>query len=265
MPFDTKDIRELLALAELKSIDTAARRIRFVISSESVDRDNEVVTVDAIAKAIPGFGRNPVALAGHLHRTQNGEPPVVGHWDINSFKALKTRSEMDLVFADTDLAEKYWLLYSNKHMRAVSIGFRVLDFQEEVVSGKRIRIITKIELYEISLVAVPANPDALSKEQKDAADTALAEKITAAVNSKIAEVVPAIVKEYFDTRFAEVEDNLEDIKSILSLDSGQYAERLLGVDSDHINHAKKEDTAEQDVILNALAKALQKHQQHKEQ
>ncbi len=48
-------------------------------------------------------------------------------------------------------------------MRAVSVGFSVLDARREWVEGEQVTVITEAELYEISCVPVPANPNALSK------------------------------------------------------------------------------------------------------
>lgn len=159
-----KHIEAFIAEADGKAaINEEARTIRFVISSSAIDRDNESVLPAAIAAAIKEFAKNPVCLACHQHKLDSGMPPVVGSWDTDSFKATEKRCEMDLVFAATDLAETYWQLYKGKHMRAVSIGFRVLDGHEVVENGKRHFVITKIELYEISCVAVGANRDALSK------------------------------------------------------------------------------------------------------
>lgn len=159
-----KHIEAYIAETEGKAaIDEATRTIRFIISSGAVDRDNEIVEPSAVAAAIKDFAKNPVCLACHQHKLSDGMPPVVGSWDTESFKATDKRCEMDLRFADTPLAQTYWSLYKDKHMRAVSIGFRVLDGHEVLESGKRFFVITKIELYEISCVPVGANRDALSK------------------------------------------------------------------------------------------------------
>ena len=37
---------------------------------------------------------------------------------------------------DTKLGDEYWKLYSKKHMRAVSIGFRIIDDHEVTEGGK---------------------------------------------------------------------------------------------------------------------------------
>jgi len=164
MPTEIKEKHFLAYACEEKSaIDELRRAIRFIVSTDTVDRDNEIVMVDAVANAIKAFAKNPVCLACHRHSLDNGMPPVVGSWDTESFKAMAHSSEMDLIFATTELGETWWNLYKNRHVRAISIGFRVLDGAEEVRDSVRIFIITKIELYEISCVPVPANPQALSK------------------------------------------------------------------------------------------------------
>lgn len=188
------------------AINEEARTIRFVISSGAIDRDNEIVEPSAIAAAIREFSKNPVCLACHQHTLSDGMPPVVGSWDTESFKASEKRCEMDLRFADTELAETYWTLYKGKHMRAVSIGFRVLDGHEVIESGKRYFVITKIELYEISCVPVGSNRDALSKLkavgdwQPDADDKS---------------ALPAAVKAFLDDKFKATESRLAAMESLL--------------------------------------------------
>ncbi|MGH2271385.1 HK97 family phage prohead protease [Anaerohalosphaeraceae bacterium U12dextr] len=148
---------------ETTAINEETRSIRFVVSAEEVDRDYDIVTAQAMAEAIKSFADNPVCLACHQHRLADGMPPVVGSWNTETFKQSGKRSEMDLTFATTDLGETYWKLYKDRHMRAVSIGFRILDAQEEVRNQVRIHVITKIELFEISCVPVGSNRSALSK------------------------------------------------------------------------------------------------------
>jgi hypothetical protein len=52
------------------------------------------------------------ALACHQHRLSSGDSLVIGSWDTDSFKLLKRRCEMDLVFARTELGKQYWTLYN---------------------------------------------------------------------------------------------------------------------------------------------------------
>jgi HK97 family phage prohead protease len=145
----------------VKSINTEQRRITAVASSEIIDRDNEIVSLAAIKAAVKEYMKNPVILAGHSHRLNDGRSPVVG--SVVDYKFQGKDFVITVEFADTELGREYWELYKNKHQRAFSMGFGVHKSHEESRGNKRVRIIDEIELYEISAVAVPANPAALAK------------------------------------------------------------------------------------------------------
>lgn len=145
----------------VKSIDAEKRQITAVASSEIIDRDGEIVLISAIKKAVKEYMKNPVILACHSHRLSDGRSPVVG--SVVAYKFQGKDFIITVQFADTELGREYWELYKNKHQRAFSMGFRVLDRREETRNNRRVPIITEIELFEISVCAVPANPAALSK------------------------------------------------------------------------------------------------------
>lgn len=162
---DSPSAKEWTGCLRVKEIDEDARQITAVASAEIVDRDNEVVAISALKAAIPAYMTNPVVLAGHKHTTPDGTSPVVGR----VVKAWTAAKEMfvKIQFAPTALGEEYWLLYSGKFQRALSIGFRTTaQPRREVRDGKSVDVITALELYEISCVPVPANPAALSKSQQ---------------------------------------------------------------------------------------------------
>jgi HK97 family phage prohead protease len=148
----------------VKSIDEEKRQITAVASSDDIDRDDEIVETAALKAALPGFMRNPVVLACHQHRLADGRSPVVG--TVVDAKAGAHSLTVRIEFADTPLGLEYWALYKGKYQKALSIGFRVIGEREEVRKGKRIKIITALELYEISCVPVPANAAALSKSRE---------------------------------------------------------------------------------------------------
>ncbi len=151
----------MLRAFSVKSIDTEKRQITAVASSEIIDRDDEIVSLAALKKAAKEYMKNPVILAGHSHRLNDGKSPVVGKVISYEFKGHDFLITVE--FADTELGNEYWKLYRDKFQRAFSIGFRGLEFQDETHNGKRVRVFKAIELFEISCVAVGANPAALSK------------------------------------------------------------------------------------------------------
>ncbi|MDH4203522.1 MAG: HK97 family phage prohead protease [Phycisphaerae bacterium] len=147
----------------VKEIAPDERQITAVASAEIIDRDNEIVTAAAMRKAMKAYMANPIILAGHNHRLQDGRSPVVGKVVSYSFQGKRTLITVE--FADTELGNEYWKLYRDRFQRAFSIGFRGLEWADETHAGKRVRIFKSIELFEISCVTVPANPAALSKSK----------------------------------------------------------------------------------------------------
>ncbi len=166
---DSPSAKEWSGCLRVKEINENAREITAVASAEIVDRDNEVVAISALKAAIPAYMQNPVVLAGHKHTTADGKSPVVGR--VVKAWTAGTQMFVKIQFAPTPLGEEYWLLYSGKFQRALSIGFRVMERpRSETRDGKMCHVITALELYEISCVPVPANPAALSKSKQGKRD-----------------------------------------------------------------------------------------------
>ncbi len=160
-----QDCREAVLPFVVKSVDTEKQRVTGIASSETIDRDGEIITIAALRKAIKGYMKNPVVLACHTHRTATGHSPTVGKVVEYQFKGKSLWVTVE--FAKTELGEEYWTLYRDKVQRAFSIGFRATEPpKEEVIDGKRVPVYTEIELYEISCVPVPSNRDALTKAKR---------------------------------------------------------------------------------------------------
>jgi len=242
---ELKHIKAFIAEDE-KSIDEAGHRILFTIP-ETVDRDDEIVTAEAIYNAIndrKAFAANPICLPCHQHRLDGGQPPCVGSWDVESAKQLKNAVNIYLNFAHTTkLGEEYWHCYSLRHMRAVSIGFGSREWKMEERGGNQIRVITKIELYEISCVAVGANPGALSK-------------LKAQFGWDDKDGVPANAKEYLDGKFKELQDafteQIEELKLLAFPDSDKAANELLGLEEE----LESPESAGKDLDDEQIKKAL---------
>ncbi|MBN2375720.1 MAG: HK97 family phage prohead protease [Sedimentisphaerales bacterium] len=193
---------------EVKSVDVEKRQITGLASTGALDRTGEIVLPSAFKKTLPEFMKNPVVLAAHLSELPGGHSPVVGKvvkaW-IDS-KGLNITVE----FAKTELGEEYWILYSQKTQRAFSIGFRVLQSHDDYIEGKRVEIITEVELYEISCVAIPANQEALVKSKQAKADFVAGKKndrIAAAIKKEIADIDTDNRAKAFTEAFLGVDDS----------------------------------------------------------
>lgn len=127
-----------------------------VFSTDSVDRHGDVVMQEPDLRA---FRKNPVFLDSHNY---DSIEHIIG--GVQKIKARKEEGFMDgdiAFFTDNPkglLARKG---VEQGFINATSIGFIPTDFDE------RTGAITKWELLEISLVSVPANPEALFEKAAD--------------------------------------------------------------------------------------------------
>lgn len=215
--FNTKEIKHVHAyiVDDTKAIDLENHRINFVVSSEIIDRSNEVVEAQAVFDSIHRkgeFTENPICLACHMHKLENGMPPSIGQWDTETAKLRNKRVEMVLQY-DTELklGSEYWIAYKNKSMRAVSIGFRVLDYRVEERNGTRIFIATKIELIEISCVAVGCNKEALAK-LKEMGIIETKERLS---DVELVNLISEAVTKQFGDQLFEIQNELDEIKTLL--------------------------------------------------
>jgi phage head maturation protease len=148
-------------------IDEEKRTIDGVISTEAIDRDNEVVVARGLD--LTDYHKNPVVLFMH--------DPYCVIGKCNDGPKLRKRGGMtEMVattkFAETDLANEVFELAKGEFLRGISIGMAPYSVDRSPPEPKEIRkrpelasvryMIRKAELAEFSFVTVPANPDALT-------------------------------------------------------------------------------------------------------
>lgn len=136
----------------------------FVASEESVDRMGDTIKADGWQ--LDNFKKNPVFLYMH-----DQVFPPLGMWQKVAVegKQLLATPRWD---EEDEFAQLIKGKYERGFMKAVSVGFRPIEFEEvalneprKTVFGERLTglLITKQELVEISAVAVPAHPKTLRK------------------------------------------------------------------------------------------------------
>ena len=130
----------------------------FVMSDSSVDRLGDVINADGWD--LKNFKQHPIALFNH-------DPnQVIGKWADVRVEGKKLVGKLELAAAGTSpLVDMVRALLDQGILRAVSVGFKPLE-KKPLDKGADefwgpFRFI-KSELLECSLVAVPANPHALS-------------------------------------------------------------------------------------------------------
>jgi len=169
--------RQTFAYVPEKGFNADTRTLRAVISTPNKDRHGEVVLPSAFEKNLDHFLANPVVLAGHQHRLEDGGVPVIGM--VLALDITEGAVEADIRFAPGDvnpLGPQYERAYELGFMRAFSVGFIPIEIRAE--EGEPLTH-TEIELIELSACSVPSNRQSLSAEGKDAGLVALAERTAA--------------------------------------------------------------------------------------
>lgn len=137
-------------IGKAESFNETERTIVSIITTNSVDRYNEIVQPDGIQ--LTNYQKNPVVLLNH---NQNTLPIGKNIWIKKDANGLIAQTQ----FAKTSLGEDVMNLYKDGFMNAFSIGFIPLRYEFD--SQDRI-VFTQSELLEYSCVSVPANQDALA-------------------------------------------------------------------------------------------------------
>ena len=135
--------------------------IRFVASTANVARDGLIV--EASGWQLDNYRKNPVFLWAHDY-----DHPPIGKAEV---EIVDDQLIADVTFDQgDDKARQIESKYRNGFLHAVSVGFSI----EEIKPPKgtmNAPVVTQAELYEISAVPVPSDPDAL-KARKAAAEQA---------------------------------------------------------------------------------------------
>jgi HK97 family phage prohead protease len=156
-------MNELLHLSygfEVRALADEKRSVDVIASTAAIDSYGEIVAQDW---DLTRYAKNPVVLYGH------------NSWDMPIGFASNVRVEDGKLLATLNIvderasarAEQVWQGIKQGSLRAVSVGFRTKNKPQSLdVAGKPTLVLTGNELIEISVVPIPANPEALALEAK---------------------------------------------------------------------------------------------------
>jgi len=175
--------------SKASSIDESKYQATFVISDESVDRQGEVIK--QAGWDFENFKANPVILFGH------------DSYDLPIGKAVDIYTEGDKTYAVIEFAAEIydkamiiWNMVKTGILRTVSVGFINNEYDNNEL--------TKNELLEISIVPVPANPNAILLAAKDGS-----------ISKKDASfMISAMEKELEGLRKLKTDDKVEDMEQL---------------------------------------------------
>ncbi len=145
----------------LRALQKETREAEFVASTDAIDSCGEVVDQ---SWNLDRYKKNPVVLFSHDSR----ELPI-GHCTAVGVFNGQLECKIKFVSADANpKAEQVWQSIQEGALRAVSVGFMPGDYRYEKRNGQEVFVLSNNELYEISVVSVPANPEALAKARAKA-------------------------------------------------------------------------------------------------
>lgn len=138
------------------------RVLRFTVTTDALDRDHDVVIPSGMR--FDEYLRNPQFLWAHKH-----DQLPIGKC-VRLELARGNRALVgDFEFARHSFADQIFKLYNDGFLNAVSVGFRslvsgppspeMLATRPELV--KCFRVIKASNLFEVSAVPIPSNPEAL--------------------------------------------------------------------------------------------------------
>jgi hypothetical protein len=147
------------------TLNEKKRSVRVIASTSAIDSYDERVEQSF---RLERYESNPVVLYGHNRvgfLGLGGDPkdtlPIGFATDIEVTDHL----EVTLNFVDekaNPMAELVWQGFVQTSIRAVSIGFFPHTVREEKHDDRDIYVLADNELYEISAVPIPANPEAVA-------------------------------------------------------------------------------------------------------
>ena len=156
------------------------RTLRFCCSTDAVDREQDKISQDGWK--LDAFKRNPVVLFSH-----DASKLPIGRVRRIGVEKGRLMADVDFIPSDTpagagEFAEAVYRLCqpSQGFLAATSVGFRPLKWsysedKERGADGWFPGIdYSEIELVELSIVTVPANPEALIEEPGPGEGTAIA-------------------------------------------------------------------------------------------
>lgn len=168
-PYGIRKYHTLSSVEVVKGLhddeDEATRVLRFIITTEGVDRDNDTISV--AGWNVENFLKNPVVLFGHDSR----KPPVAKALNL-IFGEKSIKSDAEFMHRDiSEFSNMIFEMYKQHFMNAISVGFSPEEFNfDEERGGFGINFIRQ-ELLEYSTVPVPANPEALQLARKGGINT----------------------------------------------------------------------------------------------
>lgn len=140
----------------IKSIDKENHRVTVYVSTPIIDRDGEILDKDGWM--FTHYKDHPVLMSSHDYRRLTAQIGKALNWGVDDFGLWV---EFEYFVGEGNFEADWGWKLVEKGVAAYSVGFKPLEWQDVDVNGRRVRKYTKQELWEVSQVTIPANPQAV--------------------------------------------------------------------------------------------------------
>lgn len=152
-----KMTNEIIVDKDFEGKELGELELIMVGSTAGIDRDGE--SIDPTAWDLKAFKKNPVILPQHDYRK-----PAIGK--AKDVKMVDGKLTFKIEFPEDGVnpeADMYRKLYKAGFMNSSSVGFIGKEWVDGDGKKSPFRKFTKVELLELSLVSIPANPEAITQ------------------------------------------------------------------------------------------------------
>jgi HK97 family phage prohead protease len=137
-----------------KGTGAGKREIEGYASTSSEDRDGEYFPKELLEKAAGEYIKMGTLLFDH------GNDPVYGRRTVGKLFEASV-DEQGRMYVKGRISDSYiWEKIELGELQAFSIGGKA-SWETKEVGGKILGVATSLEIYEVSIVSVPANPEAI--------------------------------------------------------------------------------------------------------
>jgi len=211
-----------------KSQALVGRVIRFIGSDESVDRDGDTISIDGWD--VSAYMKNPVVLYGHDYYGLPVAKTVAVTADKRarqllfdvSFPTIEDMSSNPATPSDHALrVDAIYNMAKAGLLNTVSVGFRGIDY-EATATGRAYK---RQELMEISIVPVPANPNAVAiLRAAGATDTVIKGVTMPTIETKGNKRLSKESQGYIAERVAALDKACQELKAFIADDPDPVAD-----------------------------------------
>ena len=193
----------------------------FIVSDETVNGFGYIILTSGIDTT--RFEKNPVMLYMHERKT------VVGKWENIRKDGKKLLA--DAVFDDTTPIGKQVKEQVEKgFLRSASIGVDII--KEEIING--VKTVTECELFEISIVDVPSNSNALKLYKKNG-------RKLLRLSLHVEDLRTAIIELLGLDKNVSDDDIIAEIQSLVNIPDNTETQVCLDIKNGYIESASKKD------------------------